>query len=281
MGKKVKAMITSRLNELLLEDCKYFDMERGTIGNKLFKYYSNKEIEIKDYIYEENTELNDVNFQFNLNKENDEMYFTIMREQNGIKDAEYIRKFLFNYLSKARYLREKILFKENFDMIREAKINNKKINMMYDNKLRTINPYYYKTGDVENTNYIFCYCETSRDYRAYKVSKMSNINISKKEIQVYDEDYVSKVYNNFDPFLSIGKYVKVRFTLDGEKKMKTLLNNRPKIISNKDREYIFECSDKLAKIYFAQFYNDVEILEPQELKNWMKDIYKKLLEMYK
>ena len=60
--------------------------------------------------------------------------------------------------------------------------------------------------------------------------------------------------------------------------MKDFLN-RPKILKkNEKREYLLQCDEKLALVYFSQFFGNVEILEPKSLRNLMKE---KFLEGYK
>ena len=54
--------------------------------------------------------------------------------------------------------------------------------------------------------------------------------------------------------------------------------NRPKLLEKKDNQYLFECDNKLALVYFPQFYSNVEILEPKELREVFKN---KLLENLK
>lgn len=54
--------------------------------------------------------------------------------------------------------------------------------------------------------------------------------------------------------------------------------NRPKLLEKKDDQYLFECDNKLALVYFPQLYSNVEILEPKELREVFKN---KLLENLK
>lgn len=280
MGKKVKSTISYFMNELLIEDGSYFDLERGAIGNRLFKYYSNKDLE--EIVFDTK---NNIVFQFNLSKENDEMYFTILKEHGGIQDAEYIRRIIFTYSNNPRYKREEILFDENFRLIEKARIEGKKINFKYNGTIRRVNPYFIRIGDVENKNYLFCYCEKNNDYRAYSISRMYNISISKEEVEIKDEEYISKIYKNFDPFLSAGHFVKVKLTDNGVKLLNKVINNRPNIIKEKSDEnnniYVFECHPKLAEIYFSQFFLDAEILEPVDVREKFKEKLEQLYFRYK
>lgn len=45
--------------------------------------------------------------------------------------------------------------------------------------------------------------------------------------------------------------------------------------------YTFECSEKLAKVYFPQFLSDADILEPRDLRLWFKEQFEKAAGVYK
>ena len=61
-----------------------------------------------------------------------------------------------------------------------------------------------------------------------------------------------------------------------------LTTNRPKAMEKIDGagDYIFECSEKLAKIYFPQFLGEAEILEPRNLRLWFKEQFETALKVY-
>jgi len=119
---------------------------------------------------------------------------------------------------------------------------------------------------------------------------------------------------HFDPFLCYGQSVKVRLTEKGAERYNKLTTNRPKVLSAVESSehdanaanaanavnahekipakmdcaevrgagtYTFECSEKLAKIYFPQFLAEAEILEPRELRLWFKEELEKAAGVYK
>ena len=45
--------------------------------------------------------------------------------------------------------------------------------------------------------------------------------------------------------------------------------------------YTFECSEKLAKVYFPQFLSDADVLAPRELRLWFKEQFEKAAGVYK
>lgn len=272
--RQVKTTILNSMKEILEEDERYFKIKLGTIGNALISYYSNKNIEKYSLKSGGNEK-----FKFNLNKENDEMYEKILEENKIENEAEYLRNIIFTYINNPKYKREEILFYPIFKEIRKMIDEKKKINIKYNNSIRTVNPYFLKVSDNGSRTYLFCYCEKNNDYRSYKVSEIESIKVSKNDCEIKDFKYIKEIERNFDPFLSYKKEVKVRFTEKGEELFNRVHLNRPKVKEiNKDREYLFECDEKLAQVYFPQFFSEVEILEPVSLRAWFKD---KFFESYR
>lgn len=272
--RQVKTTILNSMKEILEEDERYFKIKLGTIGNALISYYSNKNIEKYSFKSGGNEK-----FKFNLNKENDEMYEKILEENKIENEAEYLRNIIFTYINNPKHKREEILFYPIFEEIRKTIDEKKKINIKYNNSIRTVNPYFLKVSDNGSRTYLFCYCEKNNDYRSYKVSEIESIKVSKNDCEIKDFKYIKEIERNFDPFLSYKKEVKVRFTEKGEELFNRVHLNRPKVKEiNKDREYLFECDEKLAQVYFPQFFSEVEILEPASLRAWFKD---KFLESYR
>ena len=274
--KKVRVTVSDFMNEIITGDSEYFKLPVGRIGNIIFKYYMDKDlnkVELGNFSGEV--------IQFNLNKKNEEIFMdTLIRNKVEI-EAEYWRNIFFTYINNLRYKREEILFENKFKDIREAIKTEKKIKIKYHKYIRLVNPYFIKVSDSENRSYLFCYCEKNNDYRNYRISEIEEIWLTNEKNEIRDKKYIDDVRKNFDPFLSYKNRVKVKFTEKGIELYEKVLANRPKLIEEKDEIYTFECDNKLAMRYFAQFYSEVKILEPEELKTILKKELKKTIEIYK
>lgn len=119
-------------------------------------------------------------------------------------------------------------------------------------------------------------------------------------------------HEHFDPFLCYGQSVKVKLTEEGAARYNRLTTNRPKVIAKERTDvddtatetscnnkmpagnnarpdcaevngvgtYTFECSEKLAKVYFPQFLSDADVLAPRELRLWFKEEFEKAGKVY-
>ena len=273
--KKVRVTISDFMNEIIKSDSEYFKMPVGRIGNIIFKYYMDKnlnKVELGNFSGEV--------LQFNLNKNNDEIFMDTFVRSGVETEAEYWRNIIFTYINNLRYKREEILFEKIFRKIKEGMESKRKIKIKYHKYIRLVNPYFIKVSDSENRSYLFCYCEKNNDYRNYRISEIEEIWLTNEKNEIRDKKYIDDVRKNFDPFLSYKNRVKVKFTEKGIELYEKVLANRPRLIEEKDGIYIFECDNKLAMIYFAQFYSKVKILEPEELKTILKKELKKTIEIY-
>ena len=273
--KKVRVTVSDFMNEIITGDSEYFKLPVGRIGNIIFKYYMDKDlnkVELGNFSGEV--------IQFNLNKKNEEIFMDTLIRNKIQTEAEYWRNIFFTYINNLRYKREEILFENKFKDIREAIKIEKKIKIKYHKYIRLVNPYFIKVSDSENRSYLFCYCEKNNDYRNYRISEIEEIWLTNEKNEIRDKKYIDNVRKNFDPFLSYKNRVKVKFTEKGIELYEKVLANRPRLIEEKDGIYTFECDNKLAMIYFAQFYSEVKILEPEELKTILKKELKKTIEIY-
>ena len=274
--KKVRFTISDFMNEIIKSDSEYFKLQIGKIGNKIFNYYIDKnlnKVELEDSSGEV--------IQFNLNKSNEEIFMDTIIRNKIETEAEYWRNIFFTYINNLRYKRKEILFEKNFKNIEKALKDGNKIKIKYHNYIRLINPYFIKVSDSESRSYLFCYCEKNKDYRNYRVSEIDEIWFTNEKFEIKDKKYIDEVYKNFDPFLSYKNRVKVRFTEKGLDLYEKVLTNRPKLLSKKDNICTFECDNKLAMIYFAQFFSLIEILEPQELREKLQNELENTLKIYK
>ena len=269
--KKIRVTVSDFMNEIITGDSEYFKLPVGRIGNIIFKYYMDKDlnkVELGNFSGEV--------IQFNLNKKNEEIFMDTLIRNKVETEAEYWRNIFFTYINNLRYKREEILFENKFKDIREGIKAEKKIKIKYHKYIRLVNPYFIKGSDSENRWYLCCYC----DYRNYRISEIEEIWLTNEKNEIRDKKYIDDVRKNFDPFLSYKNRVKVKFTEKGIELYEKVLANRPRLIEEKDGIYTFECDNKLAMIYFAQFYSKVKILEPEELKTILKKELKKTIEIY-
>lgn len=162
----------------------------------------------------------------------------------------------------------------------EAIKNNKKINIKYKGELRTVNPYFIKVSPTEDRAYLFSYCEKNKEFRNYRIANINKAFLSKQDIEFIDIEYINKIDQNFDAFLSYGKLIKIKINDYGKKLFEQVVLNRPKVLEKIGDVWTLECTKRLAKIYFPQFMKNIEVLEPIALREWFIKELKNNLSIY-
>ena len=276
--KKVKFTIPYFSYEKIKEDEFHFRLKPGEIGNRIFAYYSNKDIEMVEAKSNKGE-----NIQFNLNTKNEELYPSVIKDHKVQNEAEFWRILFFNYLNNPKHIRERILYKKIFDDLEAAIKDEKMIRIKYKSELREIHPYLIKTAPGEDRSYLFCYCTKNDTHRNYRVANIKDVFISKNNLEFIDQAYIDEIDKNFDPFLSYGKTVTIKLTELGKTIYERATYNRPKRIDEDEKGdiWIFQCTNKHAKVYFPQFMSEIEILEPKNLREWYIDELRKIMKYYK
>lgn len=272
---KLRVTVPKNIALILKRDQEDFEINENKHYNIIYKNMNFDYSEDKSKsVYKEDTEL----LQFTLSKENF-IKFDIL-ENKKLKKADFFRQLITEYAIKSAYERELIVFKEHLERIKVAIENNKRIEIKFKNREDILDPYFIVSLEKENRNYLVSYSCYKEKIVNYRIKNISNVIITNLNREPFDENYIKDLSENFNPFLSFGNEVKVKFTPEGEKHYKQVMSNRPKLKGTKDDIYIFEANDYQAMLYFAGFMEMAEILEPLSLREKMKERIKKMKEVY-
>ncbi|WP_432204984.1 WYL domain-containing protein [Cetobacterium somerae] len=278
MEKKIRITLPSRVVEILENDIEEFFIKKNTLLNYI---YTRAILENKNRKFMNSYKGETSVIQFNLNKKNLEGYYNFLEENKIQNESEFFREILIEYTNQGKKKREQFLFKEIIDRINYSIKENKLIKITFrDDKNVEVEPYLIESSKLEVTNYLFCYNLKEQRWKNYKIKYIKSIYVKKIIFKMRDKNIVEKMKVDFDPFISLDQKIKIILSEKGEKLFKDLETNRPKILKKDGKEYILECSQEKAKRYFSFFLDDVEIIEPKELREWFKDKYKKALMKY-
>ncbi|TYB31960.1 MAG: WYL domain-containing protein [Candidatus Mcinerneyibacterium aminivorans] len=275
---KIKTQIPNYIHEILHKDIYSFNMKKNTLCNLIFENLYNDHDK-----WSFNREFSRV-VQFRLHKSNNELFKQIWNTDvvNTHNRSEYFRNLFATYVNFPAYIREKKLYRSDVQCIERAIKNKKNIIIDYNDEKRKLEPYLIINNTEEEFNYLFGYCYKHGEYRNYRLSNVSCLSVVDENWEHEDREYLNKIKNNFDPFLSHEKEIKVKFTDEGLDLFENVIyHNRPKILEKKGNIYTLECSYKKAEAYFGSFFDKVEILSPSEIRDKFKKNLKKTLKKYK
>ncbi|MGL4785444.1 MAG: WYL domain-containing protein, partial [Cetobacterium sp.] len=267
-----------KIVEILENDIEEFFIKKNTLLNYIYAEKI-KENQQKKFVYPYKGETSVI--QFNLNKKNLEGYYNFLEENNIQNESEFFREILIEYASLGKKKRECFLFKDIVERINYSIKEKRIIKIVFrDEKNIEVEPYLIESSKLEVMNYLFCYNFREAKWKNYKIKYIKSIYIKNTSFELRDKEFIDKMRENFDPFISFGQYIKIKLTTAGKKMFNEIETNRPQIIKIDKDEYILECSHEKAKRYFSFFLDEVEILEPLELRTWFKEKYRKALIKY-
>jgi len=212
--------------------------------------------------------------QFNLNVKNNHDYESYLINNKIFNEAEFFRNMIIAFTSLAPHKRELLINRDIYEKLSFAISKQLVVKIKFRGEEREVEPYFIANSREEACNYLFCYSCMHDRYINYKLGNIKAIEFIDRKQEHRKEEYIADIRSNFDSFMSHGKYVKVRLTPAGEDQIRKASHLRPKIVKSLgDGVYVYECSDAKAKIYFPQFTENAEILEPARLREWFKKMF--------
>ena len=277
MEKKLRITVPNEIYKIIESDLEDFRITKNFLCNYIFENSKGFK-QIYNYKYNGSKKI----IQFNLNKKNLENYYSFLAEKKIEVEAEYFRNIFFYYAQQSKKSRELFIFKNITEKIMCGVENKKKIIVTFaDGTKKTISPYYIASSELELKNYLFSYDEEEKKFKNFTLRNIKAVYVTEKKVYEGENDFVREVIENFDPFLSYSRRVKVKFTDEGLEILKKIKTYRPKLLKQEGNICVFQCSELQGKRYFSIFWNEAEILEPLELRNWFRERSLKMTEIYK
>ena len=240
--------------------------------------------------------------QFTLNRPSESFanYARSLAGAANIKTAALCRYYFECYVNLPRAQRECFIFRESLDKLMRAVKARVNVNLTYRGEPKRVSPCFLAFSPSQVRAYVVV-CDDRTDAPAasrFHSLRLCHIRGVAPErgaafhCENFELSHQAETFReHFDPFLCYGQQVKVRLTEQGAERYNRLTTNRPKVIVvdgapsvsaavDGAGDYTFECSEKLAKVYFPQFLFDAEILAPRELRLWFKDQFEKAGKVY-
>lgn len=277
MEKKLRITVPNEIYKIIESDLEDFRITKNFLCNYIFENSKGFK-QIYNYKYNGSKKI----IQFNLNKKNLENYYSFLAEKKIEVEAEYFRNIFFYYAQQSKKSRELFIFKNITEKIMCGVENKKKIIVTFaDGTKKIISPYYMSSSELELKNYLFSYDEEEKRFKNFTLRNIKAVYVTEKKVYEGEDNFVREVIENFDPFLSYSRRVKVKFTDEGLEILKKIKTYRPKLLKQEGNICVFQCSELQGKRYFSVFWNEAEILEPLELRNWFRERSLKMTEIYK
>lgn len=237
-----------------------------------------------------------IKIHLRINSKDDAFELILNSKPKNASMSGFLENILYSYLEKPLYEREKIIFKETYNELKTA-ISRKqqvKIKSKSNNsnilKIKKIDPYEICVSEEELFNYVLYKenkegIETVRSIHLYNIQfvyiQPSNSNFNEEDIIKFNR----MKRNGVQFSINDNTIYKIKLTEKGMhfyKNIKYL--EKPKALEGSETEndiLLFDCSRTQLENYFASFYEEFEILEPESYRNEFKQKVLTMSEKYK
>ncbi|MBQ2510254.1 MAG: WYL domain-containing protein, partial [Erysipelotrichaceae bacterium] len=185
--------------------------------------------------------------------------------------SNYFRNMFASYSLLPQDKREMIIFKQNFELIKEAIEKDRKIyfTTVKSEKPHIVSPYSVANSKEELFNYLLCkYNDLPYSFRVSRIKQIKVLNetrdLTEKIIEILDRmarfgpQFSYEIKKPYCP-------IKVKLTDRGLKQYRSMYLHRPEYFKNEGDIYYFDCSRSQAFQYFSRLGSNAIVLEPREL----------------
>ena len=121
--KKIRVTLPDYIIQTINHDIVDFGFNLNNFYNRLFSIYSENKKEIHFLPQSKNNSI----MQFNLNKDNEDIYMSTLRIYNVQVEAEFFRKILYDYIDMPKFKRELTVFQKTVKELEKAMSKKRKI----------------------------------------------------------------------------------------------------------------------------------------------------------
>lgn len=185
--------------------------------------------------------------------------------------SNYFRNMFASYSLLPQDKREMIIFKQNFELIKEAIEKDRKIyfTTVKSEKPHIVSPYSVANSKEELFNYLLCkYNNLPYSFRVSRIKQIKVLNetrdLTEKIIEILDR--MAKFGPQFSYEIKKPHCpIKVKLTDRGLKQYRSMYLHRPEYYKNEGDIYYFDCSRSQAFQYFSRLGSNAIVLEPKDL----------------
>lgn len=222
----------------------------------------------------------------------------IRRIRREIESADYVSRYLVrmlvSYSEKPFSQRERIIFKDNYDMLVSCCKKSLPVSFVMAGKPEIVHeviPYMVVTGPEEMYNYLLCQEEDGLTHQlkaqAYRLNRIRGLNRSTKTAALQDGvKQRLEVMRKQGPQYAINDdtEVCVRLTSKGRGMYNKIYFGRPAYMREENKPdgcyQYYQCSHNQLELYFRRFGAEAEIISPEPLRDRIAEFYRLASQAY-
>ena len=210
-------------------------------------------------------------------------------ENNLLRDnslSGYIKDMFLSYLSMPRNRREQIIFKQTYELLTKAIVENKVITFTSTNssqgKAVYMEPYLIATSKEEQFSYVLCHNHTYYRDHTFRISRLRDVFVTNETFTADPKvrETLTKIGRRRPHSAAPDIHAVVRLTDHGKQMYRMIVKNRPAVTTINDDLYHFDWPEMQLEDYFRRFGKDAVVVKPKSLKSKLRKYYEDALEVY-
>ena len=285
---EIEINYNSFLNTILINYYKlYKEMKNVNLDNKNQTSFLNDALTNYPFKNELNQEPLKKSITVRVTKESYDTFIEI--EKNELKETSmtsFIRMLLSQYVSLKIYEREKIVFSNKYDTIKNAIKNKKRLFIETKNKSFGFDCFKIIQSPDDEHNYLVgkFYYDNGPKIGCIKLSTINSVIILNEKNAFSQEDIenINEAISRDVRFIGTIIDAKIKFTTPGLRMYEKCYNDRPLFVSIDKENNILEFKNTIEHLFFylKQFGRHAFVIYPIELRDKLKDFYNKASNLY-
>ncbi|MGN0811919.1 MAG: hypothetical protein ACI4MQ_00205 [Candidatus Coproplasma sp.] len=200
--------------------------------------------------------------------------------------SSFYRRMFISYAKSTKNEREKIIHRENFELLSKAVKKGKQVCIVLNSQdvFNNASVYAVAAGKDELFNYVLIYCGkqnyTLRLASIYSVSVLPDkANIAEENRNLFDRQVACAA--QYPIYNTDSEPIRVQLTDKGKKLFDKIYLYRPTPVKIEGDIYTFDCSANQLLYYFERFGDSALILSPKKLGIFMRNYYYFALKKYR
>ena len=200
--------------------------------------------------------------------------------------SSFYRRMFISYAQKTKNEREKIIHKENYELLCRAIKKGCAVCISLENGYvyNGVSLHSVTAAKDEMFNYVLAFSEKKN--RTLRLAKIKTVSLLAQKSYIPDEsrerlERQAACAAQYPIYPSDDQPIKVRLTEKGKEMFERIYLYRPTPVSVEGDDYIFHCSASQVIYYFERFGAEALVLSPKKIGKFMRNYYYYALKKYR
>ena len=286
----INTLVVNFYEEFSADDERLRESIKGALSTIPEKYASEAFFEVMNAITKKEKEENlgksvALSFKPTKTSESVMVYIENVLLKNEALSSFYRRLFI-AYSKKPKNEREKLVYKHNYELLRNAIKKGLQVCISLDSATVHNDVSVYAIEPAKDELYNYVLCVSNKKNKTVRLAKIKTVSILAKNAEIPEDskamfDRQITAGAQYPIYPSDNGHIKVQLSEKGRALFEKIYLYRPTPIAIEGDVYVFDCSANQVLYYFERFGSEALILSPKKLGIFMRNYYYFALKKYR